>query len=434
MFSAYCPCSGSVKKEKEEGRFQIEGTNLEFKIKYKSEDLETEIPISNSLFLGKTYQKLLEDCPSENTESIYIPVYEEGSPIGVIQAQSTLVEGKKSLNLDDNAKGFKGKVKNLTLGNYNPRWFVVGNLLLTGNYGMKFKNKTTRESFVILDIVTKYALPLIEKEKSYKFQFLFYKDFSEEEAAQSEALAQRNFHCVKAEPNMIVEIPSEWETFDDYLSAMSSKYRVRAKRAFKKGKALERMDLSYEQIYFYRQRIHDLYQKVSSSVDFNLVHLDMNYYPEMKKRLKDNFKLMAYFLDGQMIGYFTTIKDHEETHAHFLGMDHSFNLKHQLYLNILYDIVKVGIENGSSVVDFARTAPEIKSSVGAIPKETYFFLRHKNGLLNKLVPKVVDFLEPKEEVIYRSPFKDKTNIPQPKNKKAGKAPVATSDGTQQGAK
>lgn len=432
MFSDYCPCSGSVKEENGEGRYQIEGTNLEFKIKYKSSDLETELPIPNSLFLGKAYQQLLEDCPSKNTESIYIPVYEEGSPIGVIQAQSSLVEGKESLNLDYTAKELKTKAKNVVLGNYNTRWFVVGNLLLTGNYGMSFKNKTTRESFVILDTVTKYALPIIEKEKAYKFTFLFYKDFSEEEAAQSEALTQSNFHCVKADPNMVIHIPSEWESFDNYLAAMSSKYRVRAKRAFKKGKDLEKMDLTYEQIRFYKKRIHELYEKVSLSVDFNLVHLNMDYYPEMKKRLKDDFKLMAYFLDGQMIGYFTTIKDHKETHAHFLGMDHSFNSRHQLYLNILYDIIKVGIDNGSSLVDFARTAPEIKSSVGAVPRETYFFLRHKNGLLNKIVPRVVGSLKSEEEIVYRSPFKDKAASPKPK--KSGKAPKAPSEGTQSGGK
>lgn len=431
MFSAYCPCSGSVKAENKEGRFQIEGTNLEFKIKYHREDLETELPTPESLFYGKTFQELLEDCPSEDTESIYIPVYEAGSAIGVIQAQSTNVDGKTSLNLDKTAKGFKNKTKNFLFSTYNRRWFVVGNLLLTGNFGMQFKNKTTRESFVILDIVTKYALPIIEKEKGYTFSMLFYKDFSEEEAAQSEALSQRNFQCVKAEPNMVVEIPEEWTTFEDYLAAMSSKYRVRAKRAFKKGKGLERVDLTYEQLNFYKQRIHDLYLKVSSAVDFNLVHLDINYYPEMKKRLKDDFKLMAYFLDGQMVGYFTTIKDHKETHAHFLGMDHSFNHKHQLYLNILYDIIKVGIENGSEEVDFARTATEIKSSVGAIPKETYFFLRHRNGLLNKLVKPIVNSLQSNEEVIYRSPFKDK---PAAKQKSVEKAPGAASDSKQQGAK
>ena len=112
-------------------------------------------------------------------------------------------------------------------------------------------------------------------------------------------------------------------------------------------------------------------------------------------------------------------------------MDHSFNSKHQLYLNILYDIIKVGIGNGSSLVDFARTAPEIKSSVGAIPRETYFFLRHKNGLLNKIVPRVVDSLQSKDEIVYRSPFKDKATTPQPK--KSGKAPKAASNGgTQSG--
>lgn len=430
MLSAYCPCSGSVKEENKEGRYHIDGTNLEFKIKYKAEELDAELPKPQSLFVDKTYQALLEDCPSKDTEAIYITVYEQGTAIGVIQAQSTLVKGSESLNLDVNSKGFRNSIKNAVIRNYNRRWFVVGNLLLTGNFGMQFKGKTTRESFVILDIITKHALPIIEKEKEYKFTFLFYKDFSEEEAAQSEALAQSNFYCFKSDPSMIFHIRKDWNTFEDYLAAMSSKYRVRAKRAFKKGKNLERMDLTYEQLNFYKHRIHELYHKISHSVDFNLVDLDLHYFPEMKKRLKDDFKLIAYFVDGEMIGYFTTIKDHKETHAHFLGLDQSYNSKHQLYLNILYDIIREGIKNESEMIDFARTAPEIKSSVGAVPKETFLYIRHKNGLLNRFVAPVVKSLQNDKEVVYRSPFKD-SPVSNPSKKDGKKIAQSVSDSSGQ---
>ena len=37
------------------------------------------------------------------------------------------------------------------------------------------------------------------------------------------------------QPKMILHLREDWTTFEDYLAAMTSKYRVRAKRAFKKG-------------------------------------------------------------------------------------------------------------------------------------------------------------------------------------------------------
>ncbi len=405
MLSAYCPCQGSVKEGNKEGRYQIDGTNLEFKVKYKIKDMDEESPLPSSIFLSESYQQLLEDCPSEDTQSIYIPVYEGGALIGIVQAQSTLVKGSKSLNLDQNATGIWGQFRKFVAKNYNRYWFVVGNLLLTGNFGMQFKGKSSRESFVILDMVTQHALPVIEKHKNIRFKYLFYKDFSEEEAAQSEILSQRNFNCFKSEPSMVMELQPDWKEFSDYLGAMSSKYRVRAKRAAKKGKDLKRVDMTYEQLLENKERIHELYEKISLSVDFNLVHLNKDYFPELKNKLGDKFKLVAYYLEDVMIGYFTTIKDHHETHAHFLGLDPSYNQKYQLYLNILYDITKVGIENQSKMIDFARTAPEIKSSVGAVPKETYLFLRHRNGLKNKLVSPIIKSLQPQKEIVYRSPFK-----------------------------
>ncbi len=407
MFGSFCPYSHSIKGENEKGRYQIENTNLEFKIAYSYKDLPETQSKPASLFIDSTYQNLLEEHPSIGMEFIYLPIYENGMYIGTVMAQTTLVKGDESFRIDPKVSGIKGKSQKWLLKNIKLRSFVVGNLLLTGNYGLQFPSKSARESFVIVDIVTKFALPIIEKEKGYKFSIQFYKDFNEEDTAQSSSLLQSGFHCFKGEASMVLEVLPEWKKFEDYLGAMSSKYRVRAKRAFKKGKNLVRKDLSYDQIYFYRKRIHELYRKVCDAADMNLVHLSQIYFPELKKRLKDDFKMIAYFIDGEMVAYFTIINDQQETHAHFLGMENAFNNKHQLYLNILYDIIRVGIESGSKFVDFARTAPEIKSSVGAEPNEMYIFVKHRNTFLNKFVNSVFTYLEPKRDIVYRSPFKSK---------------------------
>ncbi len=408
MFSSLCPCSHTINEEKETGRYSIDNTNLEFTVHYSQKDLPSDIYKPGSLFMDNVYQSLLEEHPSRGMEFIYIPIYENGMCLGVLTAQSVLIKGNEAFRLDPKTSGMKNQGQKWLLNQLKIRGFVVGNLLLTGNYGIRFNGKSARESFVIVDIVTRFALPIIEKEKGYKFTLQFYKDFNEEDSAQSSALIQSGFHCFKGEPSMVMEILPHWNTFEDYLGAMSSKYRVRAKRAFKKGKALERVELNHEQIHFYRKRIHELYKKVSDAADFNMVALGEDYFPELKKRLGDPFKLVAYFLEGEMVAYFTTIKDRGETHAHFLGMDNAYNNKYQLYLNILYDIIKVGIDEGSHAVDFARTATEIKSSVGAEPHEYYVFVKHRNAVLNRLaVEKVFKYLEPQRDVVYRNPFKTK---------------------------
>ena len=77
-----------------------------------------------------------------------------------------------------------------------------------------------------------------------------------------------------------------------------------------------------------------------------------------------------------------------------------------MYLNILYDIIKVGFEQECKSIVFARTALEIKSSVGAEPHEMYWYLRHRNKISNRFLSQIVDYLNPKDDWVQRKPFKD----------------------------
>ncbi len=72
---------------------------------------------------------------------------------------------------------------------------------------------------------------------------------------------------------------------------------------------------------------------------------------------------------------------------------------------MLLDLVRCGIDQKFDSVFFARTALEIKSSIGARPRDMFFYLRHVNGLHNKLLPRIYGILDPKEEWQQRSPFK-----------------------------
>ncbi|HEX9151474.1 MAG TPA: 8-amino-7-oxononanoate synthase, partial [Flavobacterium sp.] len=54
---------------------------------------------------------------------------------------------------------------------------------------------------------------------------------------------------------------------------------------------------------------------------------------------------------------------------------------------------------------FARTALEIKSSVGAKPVKMYGFIEHSNPIINPYMPKIFKYLEPETIWQERNPFK-----------------------------
>jgi len=188
---------------------------------------------------------------------------------------------------------------------------------------------------------------------------------------------------------------------------MSAKYRTRAKRAFKKlDGGVEKRELTLVEIQRELPRIFSLYKEVAKNAGFNMVDLNEHYLLALKRDLPEHFKMFAYYEGGKMLAFYTVIQNGDELEAHFLGYDKAHNHDRQLYLNILYDIVRIGIENGCHCVVFARTALEIKSSVGATAHDLYCYLRHQNSIANRFTGTILDYLKPVEEWVPRHPFKE----------------------------
>lgn len=90
--------------------------------------------------------------------------------------------------------------------------------------------------------------------------------------------------------------------------------------------------------------------------------------------------------------------------TYFLGYDKELQKPKQLYLNMLLDMVDFAIEHQLESIVFGRTALEIKSTVGAEPVQIFGLIKHSNFFINKMMPKIFPFIEPKVEWLQRKPF------------------------------
>ena len=98
------------------------------------------------------------------------------------------------------------------------------------------------------------------------------------------------------------------------------------------------------------------------------------------------------------------ILNHDVLETYFLGYDSDHQYKNQLYLNMLYDMLGFAIEHKLSSVVYARTAMEIKSSVGAKPIPMTMYMRHTNDLANLILKGVFNFMKPNQNWEERHPF------------------------------
>lgn len=377
--------------------------------------LWSQLAPKDNLFLQYTYLSLLEQFPPDKMQFRYLIFYKNGQPIGISYQQIYHLNVEESLQQKEEEpvpsyciiKLLTNSIKKWLIKRADFNLLVCGNLLLTGEYGFHFQGGINKSEAAKLVHDGMESLQQVLDKEQTKISIYFIKDYTLSEVAPIQATLEKElFHSFQMQPCMCMDVRPHWNSFEDYLADMSSKYRVRAKRARKKGKAIIKKTLSLEEIQENEARLYELYQQVAEGAGFNAFLLHPQYFTALKRFLGDQYKLTAYYIDDQLVAFYTSIFNGSIMDAHFLGVDTDYNRAHQVYLNILYDLVNTAIEHGSQHIDFARTALEIKSSVGAVAKDMLCFLKHRNNLSSKLLPVVFDSLNPEEEWQPRSPFKD----------------------------
>mgnify|MGYP001558389569 FL=1 len=369
----------------------------------------------DNLFLQRAYLSVVEDNPPPRMRFSYLVFYKNNAPVGVAYCQLSNFRPDRSVqDLSVKPKypcvirAVSNSLKNFVASQFEHNLLVCGSLLLTGEHGFHFLPEAKLDKAAAFDLLEE-ALISTQKhweKKGLKLDGIFIKDIEEEHRAPGQVLVARKFREFTFHPNMVMELPAAWKTFEDYLAAITSKYRVRAKRAFKMATSLEKRELTENQIIANKTRLYELYKSVVDTASFNMTVLHENYMPDLKLRLGGRFRVTGYFQNGELVGYFTTILNGRELEAHFLGFEQACNKDCHLYHNMLFDILREGIERRVERVIYARTAMEIKSSVGAVAHEMFCYIRANNRLMNKILPTLLEYLRPPDDWVARSPFKD----------------------------
>jgi hypothetical protein len=256
-----------------------------------------------------------------------------------------------------------------------------GNVFLSGEYGTFIKDNEDKST--AFNAIAK-AVRLLSK-NTRKLHALFIKDFENESLPITDVLHLHDYASMQVEPNMIIYLKPEWQTFNDYKSDLKSKYRIKANKADAKSKPLEVQLFSKNDIITHKNELQDLYQNTIDNADFNAQILNLETYIHLKENFKEAFLVQGYFLKNKLIGFLSAMKNGTHLDAHFIGIDYSKNKTYAIYPRILNDYVRLGISTNSSQINLGRTASEIKSTLGAQPKPLTCYCKHKRYLPNKIL-------------------------------------------------
>ena len=254
----------------------------------------------------------------------------------------------------------------------------------------------------------------LEKQESTKesISLQIFKEFTPENRSSVETLTNYGYHSIFTEPEMILNLEDHWNHFDDYIQAMTTKYRQQYRSARKKGKSIRSRFLDQQELSLRHLELQPLLQAVINKSSFSLTPETTELYARLKEELGKKFLFRLYELDGAPIGFSTAIITPKGLIAHRVGLDYRFNRSHKLYQNILYDYVDTAFSTQCTTINYGRTALEIKSKVGAEPHPQVLLMRHPSWFPNLLLKWVLQFI-PKPDWIQRHPFRHRPATKEP---------------------
>jgi hypothetical protein len=382
-----------VNSQTKHGSFKIE--NSIFQIYHSIDEISDQwdqIP-HQDLYYSSSFLKLVEVSKSLMIKPIYVLEFENQELVNGFYFQI------KKFVLSESIKP-GNFIKNLLARAIKFEAMIHGNVLLTGRYGIVSENASEinklEKIFHKLHHHTNNILGI-------KTGAILSKDYLSKDIIGSPTNWLTKF---EVHPNMVFHIDSDWINMENYSEALKTKYRTRYNRARKKLNPITSRIIDSEELVTYQQSMYELYLNISLNAPFNLFTLPETYFLDIKHIFKDDLVIKAYFLEDKMVGFSTVLVNQNHLDAHFLGYDTEINHQHQLYLNMLYDMIELGISIRSNFISMSRTAIEIKSSVGAVPQDMHCYFRYNQNLIHRSFQPIFNAFKPQSTFVMRYPFKN----------------------------
>lgn len=365
-----------------------------------------EVVHNRSLFLQRNYLRSIESGTDDQLKLRYALFSEGVKPVGVACFQITDFVGKPIgplLDRNTPSTTFLARKLGLTQQPFAFKMIVCGSAFSSGEHSFAFLPTATPQAAVhsLVEAVSRIQL---QQDAQEGFTGVLFKEFYPSSEPVVGLLKNYSYSDLATEPNMVLFLDPDWGRFDQYLNSLSSKYRIKAKRAYAKSAGLVARDLSIEDLIERTERMEKLYASVLDRADYRLGKLQMKALLNLRRNLGEEFILKGYHLGNELVGFLSGFVDGDTLEAFLVGIDYRLNRGHAIYPRMLYDYLQIALDRGLCRINYGRTAGEIKSTIGAVPVNMKCYIRHRRSILNRLLPALSRRVRPTAFPL-RKPFK-----------------------------
>lgn len=367
----------------------------------------------STFFLSRPYLRMLEQSGPDNIAPRYVLVFDGEVPVAAVYLQIATVAGSR-FGAPKAATASRNPLR-LVRGAFTPaarklkaslreRILVCGNLLSYGFHGAAFAPGTNPRDLWPAIAEAIYRIRRGEK-LSGQTDFILIKDITPQEAEDVAVLSNLSYRPLETEPNMMLDLPADWKTYDHYLNSLASKYRSSVRQQILKpveagGCTVERITGLEE----HAERLHELYMQVHEKAAVRPFTLPASYFSALEKTAGDKLLCTVIRHEDRIVGFIITLKDDETAYGYHIGFDREAGESLPLYLRLLHASIADALELDCRYLSFGRTALEPKARLGAQPQPITVWMRHRQPVMNLFVRNLLRVI-PHDEAPERNPFK-----------------------------
>jgi predicted N-acyltransferase len=234
---------------------------------------------------------------------------------------------------------------------------------------------------------------------------VLFRDFYEEELSFYDVLRDGGYRMIY---NLsATRLKVRWKSFDEYLDSMRSQYRTKLLVQVKKfhGNGNARIDFVQE-FSSCAEDLARLWRNVYDQArEYRREILPVDFFVNIDRHLGSRSAVLIARVDDRPVGFLLLLFDDDVLIPLFSGLDYSCSRERGTYFNLFYKAVEIAIERGMEEMDLGITTLEPKLDLGAVVVPLHMYMKHRNPLLNRVVPKVFDMMTPKTSLRQRNVFK-----------------------------
>jgi predicted N-acyltransferase len=193
------------------------------------------------------------------------------------------------------------------------------------------------------------------------------------------AFLERGFSRIPMHPTIVVDV--RWDSFDEYLAAMRANYRRRARTVLKRSAHLT--PELVEDFAPLAAELACLWRHVfDRATEYRRELLPPAYFAAAADDEAARVLLLRRD-DGSIASFAVLYDDAPVLHFFSCGFEEEAGQAEGAYFRLLYEIVRVGIEEGYERINLGMTTAEPKYDVGGRPVAVASWMRHRSRLLHR---------------------------------------------------